>query len=460
MPIVIDLDVSNKKTDKSLDKLQKALETLDAVQQRLNATLSQTAATANQAANAFGKMATNGRRAQSSSPTQGQRRVSAYYSAIAGSNPQAALNYANSRLAADPYDAQAIRLKNRAQGLLSRQSNPQHGLQTAMARTRWAQTASGMVGMPLGVDLAKYGSLLLGSGVAGGGAGMAGGLARLAPMLVGMLNPFTVAILAAVAATAMFMAAMRAAASSIGNIAKTAASAGNLSTVQRLAPFAASLGTDVGSLSGRLQSSINSGIGAGFAMQAGINPIGGPFGDNNYAGKLHQAMNFVANAPNYQEARRRAEGLGTPELANLNLMSPGNKAHLAKTGAIGVSERDLGAAQDFNYTMSSIADSFERIKNMFLAPALKGAAMILEYVANTISSIAAKIQKFFEDLFARLGIKAQRQDENIRALRDNTRALNGMREVFGGGARAQGAVPSKIRGLSGENMGQVRLGAI
>jgi len=446
MAIVIDLQVTDKHADSAIDRLDSVLEKLQSTQDRLNDSLRATAQNANQAANSYGKMASNANRAGTAvkSVTAGQRRVAAYYSAIASTDPQAALNYAKNQLAQDPYNASAIRLQQRAQRALNMQ-NPANQLAAAQARTRYTP---GGAGLPLGFDLMKHGPQLFGTGMSG--MGQAAGVVSEAFNLAGT------GIFAAITGLAI---AMQKAAEYIGNVGRSIASSGS---VQGLESFADTGG--FGSASGgarSVQGAIQSGFGAGYAQQAGINIVGGPGGDNNYGAKLRKALNFIANSNSMDQARRRAEGLGIPEAANLYNTSQTLKNKIGKP-INPLTEEDVRAANDFNIALSRLAELFKNSFGRMIAHDLELIAMKVTFVTDALEKFFQWLDSIYKFIADKLGIKSGNspKDQNTKAVEDNTRALKDFRETLGGGPRASGAIPKGINGVNFGHAKDMRLGAI
>lgn len=433
MPIVIDLQVTGKKADSALDRMERVLQSVADAQDRLNKVLAATAFYASNAAKSFQQMGSSAKRAgtavrqSATGQTPGQRRMASYYSAIASTNPQAALRYAQGRLAADPYDAQAIRLAQRASRALHAQT-PNGALQQAIARTRFTNVAGKMIGHPLGVDVMKIGSMLGPDGVAGlfgGGGGAMAGIGAVA-------GPFAVATGAVLA----FAAAVAKVADMLKNISSQTALAGDKALgLQAAANY---FNTDPASLAQRIQSGVSSGVGAGFGVQAGINPVGGPYGDNDYAGKAQKALKYIINSGSRDQARRRAEGLGMPELAGLYDLKGSNRADAAR-GGMGLSPGALDASRaagaNFSYAWSRIMRDFELV--------LTKATPIIDYFAKSLADAADMLE------FVLNGFK---KSDRGSALERNTKALNDAAAAYrdagtyGGGPRAHGAMPSGIKG--------------
>lgn len=436
MPIVIDLQVGTKDTDAAFSRLEKALDRLDAVQKGLNQTLQATASLANQTAGAFGRMAQGARQASSAAsrvkPPPVQDPVQAQAYARHWMQMQA-------RGIAPPGPG-GVSLFNQAQRKINA-ADPQRALQTAMMRTRFTQGVFGkMIGHPLGVDLMKVGALMgpnAANGLFGGGAG-GGALAGVGFAAAG-----------AVAALTAFAAAVQHVGTMLQSLAaQTAASANSAGSVQGIRAAAAQLGMDPAQLARQVQGAVGAGgIGAGFGIQAGINPVGGSFGDMGYAEKARKALKFVAGSKSFDEARRRAEGLGIPEAAQFFYLNPSNKAALMNNGFGGGAE-SVAAGANFRYAQERIGASFWKV--------LEKATPAIEYFANGLSDLADVIDFVLNGFKKSSGGKSY-QERQIKALDDNTRAINGMRETLGGGPRAQGALPSGIKGQqASQDYGQIR----
>lgn len=454
MPIVIDLQVTDKQADSALDRLDSVLAKLQSTQDRLIDSLKATATWANQSASGFNKMAQGAQRASTASRSvgQGQRRVAAYYSAIAGTDPHAALRYAQGQLNADPYDAQAIRLRNRAQGVINRQ-NPANALATAMARTRFTP---GGAGLPLGIDLMKHGSQLFGTGMSGMG-GAAGGIASVATKM----GPAGLVVGGVLTALAAFAAALNQTAQYINSVGRGIAVSGS---VQGLGAYT---NGDPSGMAQRLQGSIQSGFGAGYASRAGINIVGGPGGDNDYGGKLIKALNAIAGigrggAKSFNEARRMAEAFGIPESASLYNTSDYVKRDIGKP-VQPLTQNDVRAAADFNAALTRLGELFQNSIAKRMTPVLDDLARKMAFLTGMLDKFFTWLDKVYAWVADKLGIKPHgqtSQDRNTRAIDDNTRALHDFRETLGGGPRARGSMPSGLNGVNFGNAKNMRLGAI
>lgn len=292
------------------------------------------------------------------------------------------------------------------------------------------------------------------------GAG-AGGL-QIAP-LVGRLAALNPALgIATVAIGAMAQAAM-AAKGAMDEMAKNrAVLGGSAAQSANAVAMAKALGLDPQTLSSSLNEAIKSGGGAGFAAQAGINSVGGPFGDNNYAKKLTKALDFIANSSSYDEARRRAEGLGMSEAANAYYLPKGLRDALG--GQSGLSGKEMVTQAKATAAMTIAMTNLNSLLIKTFGPAIDAFATVMVFLnkfqpvfekiatmlSTTVFSALQIIAKILEAIASRLGIDLNGVKNELRANTSATNSLNrtmgDMRETFGGGRRVQGALPGKLRG--------------
>lgn len=280
----------------------------------------------------------------------------------------------------------------------ARNNDPAYVEAQARARTRYTPNGwGGQSGHILGVDRAKLKALGLdhvikdiegsapppptdivkaltaGLGGSGGGAGLgaAAGLAGFAPELA----------IAAAALGALAIGANYATKNLKGMAVAGAA----------YNPMFEEYGISPGSLSGNLN-----GIQAALAMRAGINPIGGYYGDNNYAEKQKKALRFIRSAPTYDEARRRAEGLGMPEAAAAWDLNEQNFNDLVDRSAPTDAQRGRKANQDqrFNsektkaldflgglatYTLDAVGDPLNNLTGGLYGPTKAAIDFVTDY---------------------------------------------------------------------------------
>lgn len=269
----------------------------------------------------------------------------------------------------------------------------------------------------------------------------AGGM-QIAP-LIGRLAALHPAIGAAVLALGAFTAAIGSAIASLDNLAKNRAvlggSAAETAMASRNARFA---GLDPQQAAAALREAIQSGAGASFAAAAGINITDGPFGDNNYARKINQAMQFIAEAPSFEAARRRAEAFGMPEAARLQPLDAGWKSMMYSTPNARDDEAAI-AATKLNLAMVRLNSVLDQYRSR-LAPFIEWLAYQIRKLADQLEWLLSVIDAV--DRFVRGGNSDAARKENTRAIEQNTRELRAQRDTFGGGERASAALPSRLRG--------------
>lgn len=226
-----------------------------------------------------------------------------------------------------------------------------------------------------------------------------------------------------------------------------------------------------------------SGISAGFAAQAGINPNTGPFGQNNLGQNYIKGLQYVHGLKTYEQAQRYAQGIGSPELANAWFLSDKQMSYARNSSKFGLSEKETGAGVRAQFAMGQVGKSFE---NLIMRVFVKFAPMI-EKGANTLTVVFDQLSRFLPAITQKLveGMKwlmelwnkwagainkltggaagmpyfdtkgidsmnldqVRAQRENTQAVRDSIRAMNGLRETMGGGQRARGAIPGKVSGM-------------
>lgn len=244
-------------------------------------------------------------------------------------DPQAVISsYSQAAWNGDPY---AVKMVNRAQTQIKAhqraqkvinpyafQKTPAQQYMSAMMRTRFMMGPGGkMVAMPLGADIAKFGT-----GMMGGGLGDAMGGAST---MVQSLSAVTGGASAASAAFAVLAGSAMSLKARFDSLMSTQATGGgsmaDSSIVNRLeSRFPGLKDWGRGTMDG---------IQAAEAQAAGINPVGGPYGDTNYSQKQIDAVRYIANQPTYEDARRKAEALGLPaEVANAQRLSAEQKRKL------------------------------------------------------------------------------------------------------------------------------------
>lgn len=243
-------------------------------------------------------------------------------------------------------------------------------------------------------------------------------------------------------------------------------------TLGSLDRLAGVLGGNSAELAQRFGSNISNGTGAGAAAAAGINPYSGPYGDFDIGSKLAKYAEVVARSSSYKEAMRAAVKVGMPELAKLFYLSKEQKRD-AFSRRNGYSERDIRAGVQGEYAVNRMNMAWMRLFTSM--ERLFGA---MARWTSTMNGIAASMDRISSGEFQRDWDRMQKDPEfaaqkrwqmsqpqwnfdrieraksgavdsekrNTEALDRNTRALNRVREIQGGGSRAQGVIPRNIPG--------------
>ncbi len=335
-------------------------------------------------------------------------------------------------------------------------NDPSTILYRALMRTRMTKNAAGkMVGNMLGVDymaLLKNNmggiaqQIISSGGGAGGGAGALGG-ASSAIAGIKSLGPAALAVSAQLGVAAAYIQSVTSQVrtrAQIGGSARESLAAATIASAIGLGPNAAN----------QLSSNIaGGGTAATEASKAGINLVRGPYGDTNDAKAFNQAVEYVARSKSFDEARQKAVRLGTPELASAYYLSENTRKRLS--AGSGGTEEDAKVAAEFNAEMAILTREFQKA-------VLAGRPLIQYFstLAKTLSSLTGPLEWIIKlgtwspasavSEFANRSRGGTRNPQteainrNTRATEDNTRATNGVREVMGGGSRAQSALPSKI----------------
>ena len=201
---------------------------------------------------------------------------------------------------------------------------------------------------------------------------------------------------------------------------------------------------------GNIGSNLSHGYGPLVASQAGVNPFGGPFGDNDYNKKTLKVLELIAKQTDFSKARRIAEAVGSPEAANFALLSKiSQKQLLDQTNAPG--DSGVRARADFVAQITVFKNDFLNLLSNITAPIFQLGSLILKLV-NTIDKWGDIVSPFFKTLadalqyFSDFLDKIFGGDEHKQAVQDNTEAINQLNRsinqgIYGGGARAQGAIP-------------------
>lgn len=399
MAINVKVTVQIGKSAAAIKSLSKALKDIKAATDAINTALSKTATLANTAAIALSNMRGNWRGGVNSRSGGG----STPRGGGASSKPPIS----------DPYQAYANR-RNQNSAFAARYKSqngkpPPNPFVNALMRSRVSQT--GQV-MPLVMDLVK-----------------------LIPL---ELLP---AVAAAAIAIKVFSKVVTDASSYLAGLRGSQVMGGGSQGVARAANRASDfLGIDVGGIGKGLMG----GFGPVAAAGAGVNPLGGPFGNNNYNQKGLAILDYIRKASSFDQARRRAELANAPEAASVYLLGNQTYKRLTSTTANGGAPTKAQAEMQAN--LATLSDNLGRLEAALAGPVIK------------------RLSTLFGSLADLLG---QRDSEHAQAIRRNTKELSDMNRLlsqnqgdFGGGPRVQGAntAASKQTGYFGSGNGMVPYG--
>lgn len=361
-------------------------------------------------------------------------------------------------------------------------NNPSHVVMQAMMRTRFSKGIfGGIKGMPLGADILKLGGMS--SPIVQAIMGGSGGMARLAPMIAPLItNPVTIAAMVAAAAVVGTTVLGFNAGRVMGKYGSTIAASGGLNGSYRNASIIAGFaGLGSGSdASRRLQESIaGGGLATSYAIKAGINPMGFPFGDMDYATKLAKYTEFVSRSQSFNEARRRAEAVGMPDLAKSYWLSDRDKREMTSIQKQRMSPRWLRDSAKFDYELARLGQGFDefvmKAGNRFLPQAniaMRGLNKLIDDFGNALDFLnnlpGLSPWGTADWMVNRLGLnkgngsseqrRLESEKRHTDAMNDHVRAIKTHIDYVGGGLRTRGAIPSNIQGFNAkEGMEHVRI---
>lgn len=240
-------------------------------------------------------------------------------------------------------------------------------------------------------------------------------------------------------------------------------------------------------------------IGAGMI---GANPVQGPFGNMNYSETLIKGFEFMQtfekSIEGFNKARRAAELMGSPELANAAYLSPEIAAMVTRQQKSGATYENIAAAKNFDASSGAISDSLKSMIVSIGAPVLKSAAQAFEKIERALSKvpwnmIATQLSKaiefvgiastatieFWSMVYDKvktvweyimnlipaklkeavgLGDSAKAVDRNTQAVDQNTQAIK--QGTFGGGERAGRAVPGRMSPSYNQNYAKAAYGIL
>ena len=192
----------------------------------------------------------------------------------------------------------------------------------------------------------------------------------------------------------------------------------------------AAVGGDVSGIGRNLMS----GYGPMYAAQAGVNPLGGPFGDNDYNRKVLKLLQLIASQKSFNQARAIAEALGSPEAANVWFLNKGTRERLIQSGE--GSPKTLRRQQDLDAQVQTAKNYIGRDVADFMRSPKHGIAIILSWFNSLEHAFDPKSWDKHQEAL----------DKNTAATDANTRSMN--QGTFGGGPNAQGAIP-RAHGTAG-----------
>lgn len=336
------------------------------------------------------------------------------------------------------------------------------------AALRQMQALSGQIGR-LNQGFARHlggliGSTRLNFGGQGGGAGASPLVGRLLGVL-GKGGP--VGIAAAVLASA-FLAVAKAASAAVDRLQAFTSNMLEANTTaetnQQLSRASSALGGNAAQMSRQLRDALEgSGIAKMEAARAGVSPIKDPFGRTDFGADFIRVLKQIAYATP-EEARRLAQVYGAPDLARVNMLSDAAKNRMFDTMGSGPSEKSQKAAQEFTFWLAEakrVGGEFVREFGSQFLKGLTNAMQLISRFAGFLTGFADKIAALIKGgglagfIYDQIlggsesgkGRVERAVEANTKAIQMNTRALGDARGVFGGGARAQRAVPSSVKGM-------------
>lgn len=162
------------------------------------------------------------------------------------------------------------------------------------------------------------------------------------------------------------------------------------------------------------------------AAMAGVNPVGGPFGDMDYNKKSIRILELIAKAgeKNFNEARKIAEAVGQPDAAKFALLSKNTQQQIlsmqneTSKPYVGAIEYDAQVAR----AQQHLAKSFD---------------FVYHWAADALN-LLNNITQGWDDLWG-----GGQGKDHADAIKQNTNALNNMAKFYqegvSGGPNAKGA---------------------
>jgi hypothetical protein len=290
------------------------------------------------------------------------------------------------------------------------------------------------------------------------GNGVSPLIGRTADLLGGGSGPVSAAVGVAAAAVIGLAMAAKQARETLTSLAGMRGVAGgsiaSASAATRLGAAIGLQGGDVAAMARSTMSNIASGGAAStYAAGYGVRSVTGMGDPANKIDRFIRLIEGVANDPNEERAQRAAQALGVEEFLKLRDLTPETREKVFQRMKGGASKLDAQAAAEFNAQLGMVGDSFQRIATKLGTPVLRVAAAALEKIADAFDYIAenaeavkaAVLGPILQIVELLVGLKGNSNkakkdnpiDRNTDAVNENTRALNGVRETFGGGDRAR-----------------------
>lgn len=237
----------------------------------------------------------------------------------------------------------------------------------------------------------------------------------------------------------------------------------------KLSAIGTYLGGDIAGRVNSFQDAIGSGgYAAAYAGQAGINVVGGPFGDRNYGRKYLKYLDAVYNAKSNDTADRMSMAVGQRDMQRIRMLDPETYQRLKNSMGDSISAKSAAAAEKAKAEMAIFSNELDKFATMMARSVIPVLTKSLRWINDMLDRLlsnrafatalgfffgggavgAAMMHGASEEYLKSKNIKV---DENTKALNENTRALGQFREVIGGGQRAQNSLPGKATGKTLNN---------
>lgn len=287
----------------------------------------------------------------------------------------------------------------------------------------------------------------------GGGGGVQPLIGQVANVL-GKAGPIGMAVAGAAAAIGTFVSSVQHAAESINQFTSGMLQAQtSASTFSRISGLGSLVGGDPASVAKSvIDRARNDPYAAKHAMQAGINPYMPEWAQDFGASFEQIAKSFQGLS--MREAQLKAQQMGNPELAKLAFATPDDIAR-DKRNATPLSGQQMKDAARFSSAAAQAQDKLNRAFQEVASKFLPAATDALITFTDAISAMIKYMKANEPWIRSILGPAASWPSDDSKSakdeMRDNTRELKklnaNMREngIYGGGDRAQRAVPRRAR---------------